>query len=251
MSEAKHKLLQPHLPDTLTVRHWFVFYGLYLLVMSVIAAVLVHETSPSLETWVDRPAETFAAMGAAFKLTGYTLYCSLCSTFIPLPTGWLVAATATRESALAAGMADSDTLVALYTTGLLALFGAIGSTIANLNDYHVFTWLLRHQRVAAMRNTRSFMAAERWFSRSPFMLLVLFNIIPIPFDLVRMLAISYRYPRVPYAVSNFIGRFIRYAIIAWVTYRFDLGWIASVALLGFAAAMGLGRLLLHLVQKFF
>ncbi len=51
------------------------------------------------------------------------------------------------------------------------------------------------------------------FERSPFLLMVVVNVLPLPIDVVRWLAISHRYGRLPYAVSTFLGRWIRYAVI--------------------------------------
>jgi len=251
METHRPGILEPHLPDDITIRHWLVFYVVFFLGLAVPLGLLIARQGWSLSDWTARPAETFARTSPTIKLLGLGLYVSLCTTFLPLPTGWIAAGVATRQAAVANGLSESLIVVALLTTLLVAGAGAIGSTVANLNDYHIFTWMLRHRRIAAVRNTRSYRSAAKWFSRSPFFLVLGFNIIPIPIDLVRMLATTYRYPRLPFAAANFIGRFLRYGAIAFVTYWWDLGKIAPIALLILAVVLGAGRLGPKLVRRIF
>ena len=236
------RVLEPHLPDDVTVRHWLMIFAGYLLALSVPLVMLIFREGWTWADWsFDNAKETFSQTSVAVKLTGLTVYLSLACTFLPLPTGWIIAGVATQEAAVATG--------AWQTALLVGLCGAIGSTMANLNDYHIFTWMLRHHRISAVRTTRSYKAAEKWFARSPFFLVLMFNIIPIPVDFVRMLAASYRYPRVPFAAANFIGRFLRYGIIGFVTFYWNLGWLAPTALLVLAAVLGAWRFAPRLFRK--
>ncbi|MGA2266768.1 MAG: hypothetical protein ABSH10_10130, partial [Phycisphaerae bacterium] len=125
----------------------------------------------------------------------------------------------------------------------------LGSTIANLNDYYISTAMLRLHRIAAVRQTRTYHAAAKWFAKWPFSIVLIFNIVPIPVDVIRMLATVARYNRAAFAAANFIGRFFRYAVIAFVTYYWNLGWIAPVALLVLAAVLGIGRVASGLMKK--
>ena len=236
-------------PDEISLVRWFMAYGL--LAAALVAALVTFAATEgwSWSRWMRQTGEAFAATGPAVKLLFFALYLTVCTTFLPLPANWMVAAMATREAALTAGLSDSLLVTALTTTLLIATVGAIGSTVANLNDYHIFTWILRSRRVAKVRQTRVYQRAAQWFSRSPFFLLVVFNMIPIPVDVVRMLATTYRYARAPFAAANFIGRFFRYGIIAFVTYWWDLGWIAPAALLSLAVALGLARLVMAAVAR--
>ena len=177
----------------------------------------------------------------AVKLIVFGIYISLCCTFCPLPTSTVVAAVATREFAVGTGLGD--------TVLLIGAVGAGASTVANLNDYHLFTLILRLRNVAKVRDTRIYRIAARWFDRSPFFLLVLFNVLPIPVGVLRMLATIARYGRVPFAAANFIGRFVRYAAIAYVTYRWDLGWSAAAALLALGGVMVIGRAIAAIVKR--
>jgi len=169
-------------------------------------------------------------MSRAIKLLAFGIYISLCCTFLPLPANWIVAAVATRTVAVGTGLWD--------TVLLVGAVGALGSTLANLNDYHLFTWMMRHHRIAKVRHTRIYGIAVRWFDRSPFFLLVVFNILPIPVDVVRMLAATHRYPRIPFAAANFVGRMIRYGAIAYLVYQCSLSVeVAAAIMLGLAAAL--------------
>ncbi len=176
------------------------------------------------------------------KLLAFGLYLAVCSTFLPLPTSWMVAAVALPAHAVGANV--------WTTTLLVTIVGSAASVVANLNDYHIFTLMLRHRHVAKLRHTRTYRMAAKWFSKGPFLLLVIFNFIPIPVDVVRLLATGYRYPRPRFAAANFIGRALRYAVIAFVTYSLaDKAWVAVVALLGFALLLSLERMLRFLFKR--
>jgi len=221
--------------DGISVTRWFLAYALALGAAGAVLAVMLRGQS---WTWTWRPGEIatqLKEMSPAVKLLIFGVYISLCCTFLPLPTTAIVAAVATRDAAVTGEW---------WTTVLaIAAVGAAASTVANLHDYHLFTLALRHRHVKRVRHTRLYDASARWFSRSPFMILVVFNIIPIPVDVVRMLAVTYRYPRRPFAAANFVGRFVRYAVVAFVVFHWDLGWIAVAALLGLAVVLALAKVL--------
>ena len=69
-----------------------------------------------------------------------------------------------------------------------------------------------------------------------------FNVVPIPVDVSRPLAVSHGYPRLRFAAANFLGRFLRYLVIASVTYLFkEKGWMVTVGLLALATVMVLAK----------
>jgi len=217
--------------DGVSVRKWFAFYGLYLLAAGLPLAVLVSRQGWTWQQWRAEPAAVLATTGPAVKLLAFAIYISLCCTFLPLPANWIVAAVAMKNVAVGADV--------WTTTFAVAAVGAIASTMANLNDYHLFTWLLRSRRIGKLRDTKLYRASAGWFGRSPFFLVTLFNIVPIPVDVVRMLATTYRYPRLPFAAANLVGRFIRYGVIAFVTYSLgNQGIWVVLGLLGVAVVLG-------------
>jgi membrane protein YqaA with SNARE-associated domain len=249
-----------HLPDAVSIRKWFAFYGVFFLAVAVpLTAMIYHEPSPFWNMLV-ATGHIFAAIPKAFykfwtflreigaagwefqealkvvsptsKLLFMTLYLTVCTTFIPLPTGFMVSLMATQTAGIGGNV--------LQTMLILALVGGVASTIANLNDYHIFLWLLRSRGVAKVRDTRAYKVGAKWFAKSPFLIMVIFNIIHIPIDVPRMLAAIYGYPRRLFGASNFIGRFSRYALFALITDLFGAkDWIAPLVFLatGFLIAM--------------
>ncbi len=222
--------------DGVSVRRWFALYGLYLLAAGLPLAVLVWQQGWTWQHWRADPWAALAATGPAIKLLALAIYISLCCTFLPLPANGMIAAVAMRNVAVCPDV---------WTTTLaVAAVGALGSTIANLNDYHLFTLLLRSRRIGGVRNTRLYRVSAAWFARSPFFLVTLFNVLPIPVDVVRMLATTHRYGRLPFAAANFVGRFIRFGVFAFVTYSMgEQGKWVVLGLLGVAVVLAAGKAL--------
>lgn len=219
----------------LSVLKWFAgFTAAFLLGLGALVAGIA-TSGQSFADWQTDPLGALEATDGWVKLLALGLYISLCCTFLPLPTTGVVAAAAVREVAVADGL-----LTTALSVGLVA--GA-ASMIANLNDYHAFVGLLRHKRIAAVRGTRGYVAAAKWFERSPGAILALLNLVPLPVDIpVRMLAAAQRYSRVRFAAANFAGRFVRYAVVAGFIYAMgQAGWPAVAVLIALAAAGGLGR----------
>ena len=209
------------------MKHWLAVYIAWLMALVASASVMLSWLGVSWRGFLDDPRGVTTEAGPALKLLIFAIYISLACTFFPLPTGWIVSILATPQVGL------SDSLI--ITTLLVASVGALASTVANLHDFHLFTLVLRHKGVARLRGTKLYNRAARWFGQRPFALLVIFNILPIPIDVLRMLAATYRYPLRPFAAANFIGRWIRYAVIAAGTFVMgERGWIVAAALLAVA-----------------
>ena len=218
--------------DGISVVRWFSFYAVMLAILAAwLGMLLLGPAAGSFDSWAQ-----FKSSPPEVKLLTFGIYISLCCTFLFLPANWIVAVVATRTLAVGAGLWD--------TVLLVGLVGAAASTVANLNDYHLFTWMLRHHKVAKVRHTRIYKIAARWFDKSPFFLVAVFNILPIPVDVVRMLAATHRYPRAAFAGANFVGRLIRYGAIAYLVYSFELSVTAATTImLGLAVAMLLAKTL--------
>ncbi|MCD6377431.1 MAG: VTT domain-containing protein [Planctomycetes bacterium] len=213
--------------DNLSLKRWIGVYGTCLLALLIPAIVLAVHSKISLIRLIRSPANSAASAGTMLKLLIFAIYMSISSTFIPLPTGVMVSAVALRDFAPAATL--------IGTVVIVASIGAAATTMANLNDFHIFTWMIRHKRIAKVHSTKLYSRALEWFSRRPFTLLMIFNILPVPIDVVRMLSASHRYPLKRFIVANFIGRWIRYAIIAAITFQMGKhGWIVALALLAVA-----------------
>ncbi len=224
-------------------RRWFAFFAAWLVSLLAGCVLIMLQDPPNLDFsgWAAFK-KSVNATPAALRLMIIALYLSLACTFTLLNTSWLISA-----AAIAPGITGE-----LYSTVfLISVAGAAGSTVANLNDYHIFTLMLRSRRIAKIRNTRGYALAERWFSGYPFGILMFFNIAPIPVDVSRPLAAAYGYPRTRFAAANFLGRAIRYGIIAALTYMLaDHGWIATVCLIAVAVLIVLVKLAIRLVENY-
>jgi membrane protein YqaA with SNARE-associated domain len=223
-----HKGHQNH--DGINLRRWFLFYLLFLVALTTLALLnLFHydrtDSSLSLRIWL-------SAL--------YLFYLSLCCTFFPAPTTWIILLMAspivalvephTLAGPLQLSESTASVLAALSTIFIVAALGALATAIANLNEYHIFTFLLRFGRVHKIRQTKFYRTAHRWFTVSPFAILALFGILPIPVDVVRWLAISSRYRRDHYAWANFLGRFVRYALLAAAATLLQIGWVGILVI---------------------
>lgn len=207
---------------------WFAAYtGLFAAGLGVLVVGMAMDE----QSWADWRADPLAALRATngwVKLLAFGLYISLCCTFLPLPTTGVVAAVSIRDVAVADGM--------VATALGVGAVGGLASMVANLNDYHAFVLLMRRRRVARIRGAGFYRKAVAWFNRSPMVLLTAMNLVPVPADIaMRMLAAASGYSRVRFAAANFIGRFLRYAVVAGSIYALgDAGWLAMGVLLAAA-----------------
>jgi len=165
-------------------------------------------------------------------LAAMCFYLSLCNTFLPLPTAWVVLLAARPEYA--------PVPTVWLRIPLVAALLALATVMANLNEYHLLAYVLRRGLGERIRRARLYGWAGRWFARSPFELLALVAFIPIPVDAVRWLAILGRYSRVRFALAYFAGRGLRYVLLVGCALLFQFTWmqilLIQIALV--AAALG-------------
>lgn len=203
--------------DGINLRRWFIFYILFLIALAGIALL-------SFAVYAQQNSQDSTIAQRVWLLAIYLFYMSLCCTFFPAPTAWIVMLMASPILKLIpAGLVTphlhitqehAEWASAAITITLVATIGGIGTAIANLNEYHIWTFLLRFGKVNKIKETKLHHAATKWFTISPFALMTLISFMPIPVDVVRWLAISNRYPRVRFAAASFLGRALRYAILA-------------------------------------
>lgn len=155
-------------------------------------------------------------------------YMSLACTFWPWPTAWVIMYAATPL-----GWGLDPWLVATVAT--------VGTCVANLHDYYLVTFIYRYRPVRRLRRTRLYERAARWFERAPFITLAAAGFLPIPIDVVRLLAISQGYSRWKFAAASAVGRWPRYALLAVFARQFNLGWQWILAILGVTVVLGLWR----------
>jgi len=170
----------------------------------------------------------------SFWLLALLAYLSLACNFFPLPVLWIV---------LAAG---SFSGAAPWTVAFVA---AVGTCIANLNDYHLLSFLLGYPKFARLKRRRFYKGAVRWFGKAPFLMIAAANLLPIPIDLVRPLAISSRYGRVHFTLAGFAGRFPRYLVIAYLGRELPLTWDIILIVLLVTTVVPLVNVLVTLIRR--
>ena len=201
--------------DGVNLRAWFGFYLLWL-------ALLTAATRWGLAEIEGRGS----ALGwTVCVFAGFAGYMSLCCFFFPAPTTVAVMLAASAAVAAQVGLHEHP----VWHVVLVATVGALSTGLANLNEYHVFVfllrlgkYLLRPAKVAKLRENRLYHWAGTKFGTNPFLILTLVGFIPIPVDVIRWLAITTRYPRSRFFVAYFIGRWLRYAIWAVTALELEL-----------------------------
>jgi membrane protein YqaA with SNARE-associated domain len=233
--------------DGINLRRWFVFFVIYSAVLTAVALGCLHFAGSG----------NYPLAQTIWLLALYLFYMSLCCTFFPAPTAWLVLLMASPVIGLVKPGLISQYLplekivaqwvAAFVTVVIVAMVGAAGTAIANLNEYHIFTFFLRLGRANRIRQTRLYQTASRWFSVSPFAIMTIATLVPIPVDIVRWLAITHRYSRAYYALASFIGRFVRYAVLAAAATCLRLDWLGIVIIQGSLIVLVLLRYLPRLL----
>jgi membrane protein YqaA with SNARE-associated domain len=215
--------------DVANLRIWFVMFLSWLAGLALIGA------------WAFARLEAGDAGGLGLWLAAVAMfYLSLCCLFFPLPTAWIVLLLASNEVALLESVP-----LRVVTVATLC---AAATAVANLNEYHVLTFMLRYRAVDRVRRTRLYRVAAAWFSVSPFWTITAFSFIPIPVDVVRILAIAARYSRVRFAAAYFVGRFFRYALFALSSAGLNLSPL-DIALIQLVLVVLAGMKVLHAVIK--
>jgi membrane protein YqaA with SNARE-associated domain len=154
-------------------------------------------------------------------LFGYFVYMCLACQFFPIPTLPPIAFAAK-----------------IFHPMLIAAVGAMGTCIANLNDYVILGWLFRHKRVRKIRDIHSYKRLLTFFDRFAFLTLSVAAFLPIPLDVIRLLAISRAYSFPKYVAATFVGRFPRYLIIAYLGKELPAKYILILFLVTLLPAIG-------------
>lgn len=185
-------------------RTWFVLFVGWMTALAVAALVLFshyEQGDPlALRAWI---------------LVLMCFYLSLCNTFLPLPTVWIILLAASPEYALV----QSGPLRVLLVAGL----STFATIVANLSEYHVLAQLFEFGLGRRIRRTRLYGWSVRWFDRAPFQLLALIAFVPVPIDAVRWLAVLRGYSRVRFSLAYLVGRGPRYLLFAWCSVLLELG----------------------------
>ncbi len=230
--------------ERINLRGWFALFLGYMILLAGAVLVGLQLAGRGSMEW----GTTLWVVG------GMMFYLSLCCSFCPLPTTWLILAVGSGKAL--GGLIGPEGAAALDgvlggfgKVAVVALLGGLATTMANLNEYHVFTFLLRYKNIGKVRQSRLHEWAGKWFNKGAFVLLATFCFIPIPVDVVRWLAISHRYPRGRFFAANMLGRGSRYALMALFSDALGLGLWSILLIQAVLLVIGVTRVLTKVWAK--
>jgi uncharacterized membrane protein YdjX (TVP38/TMEM64 family) len=96
----------------------------------------------------------------------------------------------------------------------VALAGSLAAALAALFDWHFVRRAFRLKWLMSVRQHRLFERAERWSKVAPFLTILAFAALPLPFWIMRVLMPATGYPRGRYVAATALGRFPRLFVIA-------------------------------------
>jgi membrane protein YqaA with SNARE-associated domain len=161
----------------------------------------------------------------------FLLYMSFANTFVPLPTNPVIIG-----------------LGRTYEPLLVGLLGAIGTSVANLNEYHVISYISSKKFADRVKKRRMYLKFQEWYWKYPFSLLTLTNFLPIPVDPVRWMSISSGYSRFSYAAATFAGRAPRYYLLALLGEAYQFSNRFLILLVIIPAAYSVIRFLIRKIK---
>jgi len=109
-----------------------------------------------------------------------------------------------------------------FNAFLVAIAAVVGNLSAGWVDYHFFTPLLQMEFSQGYRKTRIYHNTLPWFSRAPFLVVVVFALTPLPFYLVKFLAFSTGYSIRRYMMAILVGRLPRFYLLALLGYHLNV-----------------------------
>lgn len=140
------------------------------------------------------------------QLMGYFAYMSLACALIPLPTPPYVIA-----------------LGKVFHPGIVAVVGAVANCLAALVEYYVIIWFFSKTTLQQRVETNPiFQRFAYYFQRATFACLIFTGFTPLPFEPFRLAAIVIRYNVPKYLLAVFVGRSIRYYLIALIGHTYPI-----------------------------
>ncbi|MEL6824500.1 MAG: VTT domain-containing protein [Calditrichota bacterium] len=114
----------------------------------------------------------------------------------------------------------------------ITLVAAIGYTIASFLDYLLLIPLLNRNFIQdRVEDSSIYQRARRYFHKSPFLILLAANSLPLPFYPLKFMSIISHYPFWRYITAMLLGRLPRYYLIAYLGFAFEIPTWALVAML--------------------
>jgi uncharacterized membrane protein YdjX (TVP38/TMEM64 family) len=112
-------------------------------------------------------------------------------------------------------------------------------------NWHIYGWVVGHDRLAALRDHRWVQLGARYFARAPFWTVAVLAVGPFPFWTLRVLAIINKYPLRWFMLALAIGRTPRLLVLAWLGSQLKVSSVILIAVVAFTTAgaiiVGAGR----------
>ncbi len=122
---------------------------------------------------------------------------------------------------------------------LVAAVGVLGTLVAEWVNYRCFRAVVRCRWAAGACRSAAAERLLRWFGKRPFATITACALLPLPFGLIRIVALVAGYPLGRHLAATALGRFPRYWLYAAAgpLLAVPSGWILGVA--GLATAVPL------------
>lgn len=107
-----------------------------------------------------------------------------------------------------------------------ALAASAGTLVAGFLDHSVFVPVMNLKGLTGYKERRWYKKAAALFMKYPFWVIVVAGFTPIPFFPFKFLSFSLHYPLWKYLTALLVGRFPRYALLAWLGFVVNIpGWV--------------------------
>lgn len=113
-----------------------------------------------------------------------------------------------------------------------AVAASAGTMVAGFLDHSVFVPIMNLKGLTGYKEKAWYRKAARLFMKYPFAVIVVTGFTPIPFFPFKFLSFSLHYPLWKYLSALLIGRFPRYALLAWIGYVIRVPTWLLVAIFG-------------------
>lgn len=125
----------------------------------------------------------------------------------------------------------------------IALLGSAAAAIAACFDYFFVRRVFRIGALDRLRAHRLFSRVERYAKVAPFLTILAFAALPLPFAICRVMMPLISYPFPKYVAATAIGRLPRIYVLAAFGKLFDIpNWILGAFLIGALVLAALGAL---------
>jgi uncharacterized membrane protein YdjX (TVP38/TMEM64 family) len=125
----------------------------------------------------------------------------------------------------------------------IALLGSAAAAAAAVFDYFFVRRVFRIAALDRLRARRLFSRVESLAKVAPFLTIVVFAALPLPFVILRVMMPITGYPLPRYAAATALGRIPRLYVLALFGQAFDVpNWVLGAVLLGALVLGGLGAL---------